>query len=70
MVTKCERVNRKRSQLIDQGKASEMLAYRVREHNKTRQTMKKKPKNVRSSEECDARRSKRLQEEQNTLVRA
>ena len=46
-----------------------MLAYLVREHKKTSQTRKirkirtKKTKNVdRSSEECDARRSERLQE--------
>ena len=54
---------------LNQGKASEMLAYLVREHkaSQTRKirkitTKKDKKKDDRSSEECDARRSERLQE--------
>ena len=56
---------------MNQGKASELLAHLVREHNKTSQTgkirkigaKKTNKKADRSSEEFDAR-SERLQEEQ------
>ena len=68
MWSQTERKNK--TTAINQGnKASEKLAYLVREYNKTSQTRKirktrtKKTKKAdRSSEECDVRKSERLQE--------
>ena len=63
---------------MNQGKASLVPAYRVREHNQTSQDHEKRKENNEqkkvqeadsSSEECDARRPERLQEEQHTCSR-
>ena len=68
MVTDCE-TEKNKTAAINQGKASEMLACRVREHNETSQTRKKRKIRTKktkkadgSSEECDAR-SEGLQEQ-------
>ena len=74
MVTDCETLRQKtKTTAINQGEASEILAYLVREHGKNKPDQKNKKNNNeknkkadRSSEECDARRSERLQEEQHT----
>ena len=70
------RQRKNKTTAINQGKASEMLAYLGREHNKTSQTRKRKKKRTKwtkkttgSSDWCDAKISERLQEEQHACWR-